>query len=325
MGHFLRLHDAACLAVVRVLLLFALAIDDHRRRVQRSARRLRGALRTHARRFLAFLGLYAPPPPFARRRRRPWNRTAPGVEEAVVRLHAEHPRLGAGQLRFLAERVLAFRAARETFRQILIRRRDLVVDIGEARRRHPRRVRVGGPRQLWGADLTIVWILGLLPVFVLGVIDYHGSRLVALERVRWPRAAEVARVLRAAFDAHGAPDRLLTDRGAVFTAIDVQYLFAQRGVRHIRTFPAHPWTNGRIERLFRTMKETIFAHVWLVASVHQLDRFLADFLVFYNRDRPHSAWAGRTPDEVFFAKRRQLAPLARVTYFDGRLAWYRFG
>jgi hypothetical protein len=44
----------------------------------------------------------------------------------VVRLHVEQPLLGAGQLRFLARRVLGFEAARETFRKVLIRRRDLV-------------------------------------------------------------------------------------------------------------------------------------------------------------------------------------------------------
>jgi hypothetical protein len=55
-----------------------------------------------------------PPPPF--RRHRPWNRTPDHVEQ-VVRLHVEQPHLGAGQLRMLAARVLAFRAARETFRR----------------------------------------------------------------------------------------------------------------------------------------------------------------------------------------------------------------
>jgi transposase InsO family protein len=33
------------------------------------------------------------------------------------------------------------------------------------------------------------------------------------------------------------------------------------------TKPRHPWTNGRIERLFRTFKETIFAQVPLLFSI----------------------------------------------------------
>lgn len=56
---------------------------------------------------------------------------------------------------------------------------------------------------------------------------------------------------------------------------------------------------GRIERVFRTFKETVFDRFWLLASIRQLDRFCADFLPWHNRDRPHGGWDGRTPDEVF--------------------------
>src|SRR5690606_32035869 len=99
----------------------------------------------------------------------------------------EQPRLGAGQLRWLAARVLGFSCARETIRQILIRRRDLVVALQDERRKQRRRIHVERARQLWGVDLTLVWLLGIVPVWLLGIVDYHGSRLVALERMHgWP-------------------------------------------------------------------------------------------------------------------------------------------
>jgi transposase InsO family protein len=161
--------------------------------------------------------------------------------------------------------------------------------------------------------------------WLLGIVDDHGSRLVALERLRWPTSAEVQRVFAHAVREHGAPDRILTDNGMVFRALSFELLLAQLDIEHTFTFPAHPWTNGRIERLFRTFKEAIDRGRWMIASVAQLDRFCEDFLVFYNRDRPHSAWGGRTPDEVYFGRPKQLAPLGRVSYFDGALNWYRFG
>ena len=258
-------HERLCLALLWLLLRVALAVDEHRRRLPRRVRRLRGSIRRLVRRWL-LLHDPAALPPFARaRRRRPWNRTPAETEDAVVRLHVEQPLLGAGQLRFLAARILGFVAARETFRKILIRRRDLVVALQQERRRRPRRIRVSGPRQLWGADLTIVWVLGFLPVWILGVVDYHGSRVVAFERLAWPTATGVRRVLDAAIRRHGAPDRLLTDRAPIFTAEAVRGLLAERGVRHVRIRPAHPWTGGRIERVFRTFKETVFRLTWLVA------------------------------------------------------------
>jgi transposase InsO family protein len=225
----------------------------------------------------------------------------------------------------LSERVLGFRAARETFRQILIRRRGLVIETEQQRRKRPRRIEVVGPRQLWGIDLTLVWVLGFWPVWVLGAVDYFGSRLVAFERVAWPNSAEVVRVLEAAMHETGAPLRVLTDRGPVFTSRVFASLCARHGVRHTLIRPAHPWTNGRIERVFRTFKETVSRCLWLFASAGQVARYCGDFRLWYNRDRPHASCGGRTPDEVYFGRIRQLRPLGRTGYFDGRLRRWRFG
>ena len=60
-------------------------------------------------------------------------------------------------------------------------------------------------------------------------------------------------------------------------------------------------------------------------GVRQLDRFCSDFRGFYNRDRPHSAWGGRTPDEVWFGRDKRIGALERVTWFDGLMPWYRLG
>jgi transposase InsO family protein len=214
---------------------------------------------------------------------------------------------------------------RETFRRILIRRRDLVVALDEQRRKRPRRIHVGQSRRLWGADLTIVWLLGIFPVWLLGVVDYHGSRIVALERLRWPTTANVIGVVKRAFERDGVPDRLLTDRDPLFRAGAFQILLATYGVEHTLTKPAHPWTNGRIERLFRTFKETVFRYVWLFRSPREFDRYCAEFERFYNTARPHSSYGGLTPDEVRASRREPARANGRVTYFDGQLRRYQFG
>jgi transposase InsO family protein len=167
--------------------------------------------------------------------------------------------------------------------------------------------------------------LGIFPVWLVGVVDYHGSRLIAFERVRRPSATHVTSVLERLFAAAGPPERLLTDRARTFGTIEFQACLGGYGVRHVRTKPCHPWTNGRIERIFRTFKDTVSDLTWLIASFPQLDRFLADFKLWYNRDRPHSSWGGRTPDEVYFGRPKRIGHLGRVAYFDGRLMWWRFG
>jgi transposase InsO family protein len=152
-----------------------------------------------------------------------------------------------------------------------------------------------------------------------GIVDYHGSRVVALERVTAPTSSAVIDVLGRAFDRHGTRSRLHAD------VVRDRGFLLWRGVDHTTTRPAHPWTNGRIERLFGTFKRKVFTHIWLFASVAQIDRFCPDFAQFYNRDRPHSSYGGLTPNEVHRGEKRPSGPRARVSYFDGRLRWYRFG
>jgi putative transposase len=333
MTALVAVHQAGCLHLIRGLLWLAVVVDEHRRRFARRLRRTERAVRRLYRRWLVRERLHRPPP--YRRRRPPWNRTPDHIEEQVVRLHVEQPHLGAGQLRWLVARVIGFSAARETIRQILIRRRDLVVALegrrrrGSARHRPPRipRIHVAKPRRLWGADLTLVWVLWIVPVWLVGIVDYHGSRLLCLERLRlWPTAAQLAAVLDRTIERFGAPTRLLTDRAPVLRAAEIECLLGRHGTRHVLIKPCHAWTNGRIERVFRTFKETVFDHadLWLFRSTAQVDRYCADFVQLYNRDRPHSAYGGRTPDEVYFGQAAHQQR-GRVSYFDGRLRWYRFG
>jgi transposase InsO family protein len=305
-----------------LLIDFIVWLDNLRRALPRKARRWTGSLRRLVRRI--FVQQPPVPPPVFRRKRRPWNRTPDHVEQQLARLHVEHPFLRPGDLRRLAGRFIAFNACRETVRQILLRRRDLIIALEERRRRRPRRIKIGTSRLLWGLDLTLIWLLGFIPVWILGVVDYHGSRLVVLQRLPWPTTAAVTRVLDEAFRRHGVPVRMLTDNGPILRSDAFETFLAEHNVRHSRIRPAHAWTNGRIERLFRTFKEAVFRYAWVFTSLRQIDRWCADFLQFYNRDRPYSSYGGLTPDEVVAGAKQASPPLRRISYFDGRMRLYAF-
>jgi hypothetical protein len=84
-------------------------------------------------------------------------------------------------------------------------------------------------------------VLGILPVWILGIVDYHGSRLVRLERMHLrPTAAQIAAVIEGAIVEHGAPKRLLTDRAPVLRAAEVERVLAEAGTRHVLISPATP-------------------------------------------------------------------------------------
>jgi putative transposase len=319
----LQLLIARIIRGVVVQLEFALRLDGIRRRLPDKVRRWTGSLRRLIRRI--FVQNPPVPPPVFRKKRRPWNRTPDHIEEQLARLHVEHHWLGSAGLGRLAHRVLAWNVSRETVRKILLRRRALIVELEQQRRRKPRRIKVDSSRLLWGLDLTLVWLLGFFPVWILGVVDYQGSRLVGLRRLVWPTSAAVIRVLDDLCKEHGKPARILTDNAPILRSLAFEAFLAERGVGHSRIRPGHAWTNGRIERLFRTFKETVFRYTWVFTSPRQLDRWCADFTTFYNRDRPHSSYGGLTPDEVAAGAEKPSPARRRVSYFDGRMKWYAFG
>ena len=116
----------------------------------------------------------------------------------------------------------------------------------------------------------------------------------------------------------------MTDRGSVFPSKMFEASLLNHGVEHTLTRPCHPWTNGCIERPFRNFKETVRQCFWLVRSPSQWATTCADFMVFYNNHRPHGAFGGRTPAEVYLGRAARPGSLGIVHFFEGRLRWWRF-
>lgn len=270
--------------------------------------------------YLRWRGLEAEQP--IRRRRAP-NRIPPDLETEIVRLHVGWPTLGAGRLRHVVLRVLGARVARETIRNVLRRNREMISELEGAKRPAPRRIQVKKPLELWGMDLTLVWVCGFLPLWILGVVDYHGSRLVTLQVLPWPTAGAVVDVFERVV-LNGAPTRLITDRGSVFQSEELRVALDGHRVKHTFTKPHHPWTNGRIERLFRTFKETLREHYWLVGSGREWGAICDDFVLFYNHCRPHQAYAGLTPAEGNAGRTIATPGAVPASFFGGRMRWWRF-
>jgi hypothetical protein len=66
------------------------------------------------------------------------------------------------------------------------------------------------------------------------------------------------------------------------------------GLRHLRTEPYRPRTNGKAERFIRTLLGG-WAYRHAYRSSAERAAALAPFLDFYNRRRPHRAISGRAP------------------------------
>lgn len=74
-------------------------------------------------------------------------------------------------------------------------------------------------------------------------------------------------------------------------------LCRQHGIEHRLTRPKHPWTNGQVERMNRTLKEATVRR-YHYATHQQLSQHLAAFLDAYNFAKRLKTLTGLTPYEA---------------------------
>ena len=112
--------------------------------------------------------------------------------------------------------------------------------------------------------------------------------------------------LTEALERHGAPEISNTDQGSQFTSEAYLGVLRGAGVR-ISMDGRGRWIDNRfIERLWRSLK---YEAVYLEELVrgHHARRVIAGWLDHYNHRRPHMAFNGRTPAEVYFGEAKSQA------------------
>ncbi|MES2951780.1 MAG: integrase core domain-containing protein [Pseudomonadota bacterium] len=162
----------------------------------------------------------------------------------------------------------------------------------EMRNRLPRPVPINA---VWAIDLTFYTDAGGRQQMALGILD-HGSRLVTcLHTLVNKRSWTLLGYLCLAIGKHGKPSRIRTDNEVVFTSFVFTTFLKLIGIRHQRIQICAPWQNGRIERLFGTLKPLLRQLV--IPTRAALQSALEEFTLFYNHARPHQNLDGLTPSQ----------------------------
>jgi transposase InsO family protein len=161
-----------------------------------------------------------------------------------------------------------------------------------------KRVR-GGLRKHWNARVTDAAGRRRLTVgweFVHIAIDDH-SRLAYAEVLPDEKAVTAIGFLRRAcafYARYGfRVERLLTDNGSAYVSARHALACRRLGIRHLRTRPYRPQTNGKAERFIRTLLAG-WAYGAVYGSSEERTRALDGWLWHYNHHRRHSA-LGRQP------------------------------
>ena len=128
-------------------------------------------------------------------------------------------------------------------------------------------------------------------------IDDH-SRLAYAEVLPDEKAATAIAFLKRAlafFARYGiAVERVLTDNGSAYRATMHALACRALGIRHLRTRPRRPQTNGKAERFIRTMLGG-WAYGAIYSSSRERTAALDGWLWHYNHRRRHSALGHQAP------------------------------
>ncbi|MEX2107491.1 MAG: IS481 family transposase [Solirubrobacterales bacterium] len=124
------------------------------------------------------------------------------------------------------------------------------------------------------------------------------TRLAYVEVLGDEKARTAIGFLRRAlafYAAHGIEvERVMTDNGPAYLSTAHALACRALGVRHVRTRPYRPQTNGKAERFIRTMLGG-WAYGAIYRDSAQRTAALSGWLDFYNWRRPHGSLSHRPP------------------------------
>lgn len=151
---------------------------------------------------------------------------------------------------------------------------------------------------------------------IFGMVDSGTGALLVLKHLPTKSTINILIALLETVRDYGRPQSIKSDNEIVFTSRLMRFTFWALNIRRETTQIASPWQNGKIERLFGTMKESFIDLVF--PTVQSLESGLKEFRFFYNNIRMHQNLDYNTPANAWDAKAVSTSKTAReIVYYEG--------
>jgi transposase InsO family protein len=232
----------------------------------------------------------------------------PAVEARVLEMRRFHPSWGPRTIlnRLIREGVEPLPGLSSIYRALV---RHHLIEPNKRRRRPSdyKRWERSRPMELWQMDITGgVHLADGSQASIITGIDDHSRFCVCAKVVARATAKPVCDALRAAMEAHGVPEAILTDNGKVFTGrfgpghgtVLFDRICAENGIRHLLTAPRSPTTTGKVERFHKTLKKE-FLGGQIFDSIEDAQAKIDAWVLEYNSTREHQSLGNRPPAERF--------------------------
>lgn len=190
-----------------------------------------------------------------------------------------------------------------------------------------RKIKNKRPRSLpknlvWSIDLTKVTDQDKSSHTLFGVVDSGTRACLYLQQLPSKASITLLRFLLDTIEQYGKPKAIRTDNEPVFTSRLFRFGLWLLGIKHQRTEACCPWMNGRIERFFGTLKNSL--QHYKIFSAETVANDLAIYRFWYNHVRTHQYLNGNTPAEAWSRCRPKsnVKPIAFSGWDDALTGYY---
>jgi putative transposase len=168
-----------------------------------------------------------------------------------------------------------------------------------------------GVNEMWQTDFTQFKVIGWGWYYLCTVLDDYSRYILAWRLASTMATADVKTTLDQALEMTGVTQvkvqhrpRLLSDNGPSFVSKPLRDYLQEHKIKHIRSAPYHPMTQGKIERYHRSMKNVVKLDT--LYFPWDLEQAIAAFVDYYNNNRYHEALDNLTPVDVYFGRAEEV-------------------
>lgn len=180
------------------------------------------------------------------------------------------------------------------------------------------------PNSCWQSDFTHWATQDREDVEIISWLDDHSRFLIHISAHPRVSGRTVINTFTQAVRQYDPPASTLTDNGMVYTTRlsggrsgnqpnGFEQLLADLGIEQKNGRPAHPTTQGKVERFQQTLKKWLRARP-LAKDLEELNTQLGDFAQIYNYQRPHHALGHKPPWQVYQASPKAFPAM----HYDNR-------
>lgn len=225
-------------------------------------------------------------------------------KQAIIQYHFDHPLEGYRRLTYMMLDADVVACSAGTVYRVLSQ-------AGLLKRNTKRSLKGTGFQQPltahahWHIDISYLNIAGTF-YFMASVLDGYSRSVVHWDIREKMEEIDIEIILQAAREKFpGVTPRIISDNGPQFIAKDFKHFVRLCGMKHVRTSPYYPQSNGKIERYHRTIKSQCIRALSPL-SLDDAKRGVGKFVIEYNTVRLHSAIGYVTPQAMLEGRQQAI-------------------